>query len=263
MNMSKDNKIAYVVLSCDPYSDIWDAYGQLFQRFWPDCPFDCFMASHHKSFDKYGFKPILLGDDISWSHGLLVLLDKLIEKGYNYGMIAFDDLMLYEKVDTNYIKKVIDSFLDEEGDCLRFVPEKAPKCYKHNQYFGKMAVKAPYRVTLGFTLWNLEVLRKITIEGESAWQFEKNATERSFDFGNFYCTRKSLFKFLNLIIKRKIDIKEYEKLKTLIPNASFDREQVYVKSERMKWIFLKTFLKYFPIKYQYSVYKMFSKPINI
>lgn len=261
MDVSK--KIAYVVLSCDPYSDIWDAYGQLFQRFWPDCPFDCFMASHHKSFDKYGFKSILLGEDISWSHGLLVLLDKLKEMGYEYGMIAFDDLLLYEKVDTTFVNSAIDSFFGEKGDCLRFVTEKAPKCYKHNEYYGKMDIRTPYRVTLGFTLWNLETLRQITIEGESAWQFEKNATERSFDFKYFYCTWKSPFKFLNLIIKRKIDVKEYEKLKMYLPDATFEREMTIVKGEKFRGVFLKLFLKYCPIKWQYPVYKYFSKPINI
>ena len=261
--LEANKKIAFVVLSCDPYSDIWDAYGQLFQRFWPDCPFNCYMASHHKSFDKYGFKPILLGEDVSWSHGLLVLLDKLEEAGYEYGMIAFDDLMLREKVDTDYVCSAIGRFVEEKGDCLRFVTERAPKCYKYNEYYGKMAIQAPYRVTLGFTLWNLKTLREITIEGESAWQFEKNATERSFDFKNFYCSWKSPFKFLNLIIKRKIDIKEYEKLKKFLPDATFEREMVVVKGEKFRGIFLKAFLKYVPIKWQYPIYRYFSKPINI
>lgn len=259
----EDSKIAFVVLSCDPYSDIWDAYGQLFNRFWPDCPFDCYLASHHKSFDKYGFNPILLGEDVCWSHGLLVLIDKLKEIGYKYAMIAFDDLMLCGKVETEFVNNATKTFLKEKGDCLRFITEKAPRCYKHNEFYGKMAVKAPYRVTLGFTLWNLDTLKKITIEGESAWQFEKNATERSFVFKNFYCAWMSPFKFLNLIIKRKIDIKEYEKLKNLLPDASFDREQTVVKGEKIRGVILRLFLKYCPIKWQYRLYKKFTKPINI
>ena len=257
------SKIAYVVLSCDPYSDIWDAYGRLFQRFWPGCPFDLYMASHYKGFEKYGFKSILLGEDLSWSHGLIVLIEKLEEKGYEYAMIAFDDLMLCEKVDSDLIDKATEKFLAEKGDCLRFICEKAPKCYKHNEYYGKMAVKAPYRVTLGFTIWDLKVLRQIAVEGESAWQFEKNATERSFNFKNFYCTWKSPFKFLNLIIKRKIDIKEYEKLKKFLPDATFEREMTVVKGEKFRGVFLKLFLKYCPIKWQYPVYKSITKPIDL
>lgn len=258
-----NKKIAYVVLSCDPYVDIWDAYGELFQRFWSDCPYDCYMASHYIEFNKFGFKPLLIGDDISWSHGLIVLLDILKKKGYEYAMIAFDDLMLCEKVDTNYVKGVIDSFISEKGECLRFVTEKASRCYKHNEYYGLMGLKVPYRVTLGFALWNIEVLSHIVVEDESAWQFEKNATERSFDYKLFYCTKKSPFKFLNLVNKRKIDIAEYNKLKKLLPDATFEREQVYVKEERLKGYILSFLLKCVPIKYQYSIYKSLTKPIDL
>lgn len=261
--MNDNQKIAIAVLTCDPYSDIWDAYGELFQRFWPDCPYDLYMASHQKSFDKFGFKPILLGEDVSWSHGLIVLLYKLEQMGYKYTMLPFDDLMLSEKVDNGFVTSAIDTFIEENGDCLRFVPEKASRTYKHNEYYGKMGIKVPYRVTLGFAVWKISVLKQIAVEGESAWQFEKNSTERSFDFKNFYCTKRSPFKFINLVNKRKIDIVEYNKLKVLIPDATFEREQVYVKQERFKSIFLKLFLKYFPIKYQYSVYRKISKPINI
>ena len=258
-----NSKIAIAVLTCDPYSDIWDAYGELFQRFWPDCPYDLYMASHHKSYDKYGFKPILLGEDVSWSHGLLVLLDKLEEMGYEYTMVPFDDLMLSEKVDNEYVTKAIDIFVEGKGDCLRFVPEKTSRCYRFNEYYGKMGEKVPYRVTLGFALWNIRILKQIVVEGESAWQFEKNATESSFSFKNFFCTRKSPFKFINLVNKRKIDIVEYNKLKKLIPNATFEREQVYVKEERLKGYVLSFLLKCVPIKMQYSLYKILTKPIDL
>ena len=256
-------KIAYAVLSCDPYSDIWDAYGEMFHRFWPDCPYDCYLASHHKTFDKYGFKSILIGDDVSWSHGLLILLDVLEEKGYEYAMIAFDDFLLCQRVDTPFITKAIDIFISEKGNCLRFDPIKTSRCYKHNEYYRKMGVKIPYRVVLGFTLWNIKTLRLITVEGESAWQFEKNATERSFSYDSFYCTRRRQFHWINLINKRKLDITEYNKLKMFIPDATFDREQVYVKGERFKTFFLEFFMKYCPTEWQYPIYKKLTKPINI
>lgn len=51
MNACK-TQTAYVVLSCDSYNDIWEPYGELFNRFWPDCPYDCFLATHHIVFDK-------------------------------------------------------------------------------------------------------------------------------------------------------------------------------------------------------------------
>lgn len=262
--MSDNNKkIAYAVLSCDPYSDIWDVYGEMFERFWPDCPFDHFLVSHKKSYEKHGFRSFLIGEDISWSHGLLVLLDYLESKGYEYTMVAFDDFLICQKVNTEKIMNAIDMFISENGQCLRFDPIKTARCYKHNEFYGKMGVKVPYRVVLGFTLWNIKVLKQITIEGESAWQFEKNATERSFNFKDFYCTKEREFHWINLINKRKLDIAEYNRLLEFIPDAKFNREQVYVKGERMKTFFLEFFMKYCPVKWQYTIYKKLTKPINI
>lgn len=257
------DKIAFVVLSCDAYSDIWGAYGLTFETFWPDCPYDCYLASHTKEFNKNGFSPLLLGNDYSWSHGLIVTIELLKKMGYKYAMIAFDDLMLTKKVDTSFVVKAIERFVSEEGDCLRFVPNKTPRCSKYNSYYGKMAQKVPYRVTLGFTLWRLDTLEKITVDGESAWQFEKNATERSFNFEKFFCTKRSPFKFLNLVIKRKLDYFEYRKLKKILPDIQINREQTIVIKERLMGIFLWFFLHYLPSKIQYKLYQKYSKPINM
>lgn len=261
--ISKEKKIAYVVLSCDPYSDIWDVYGELFNRHWPDCPFDIFMASHTKAFSKYGFKPLLIGEDISWSHGLIFILNKLKSEGYTYAMIAFDDFLISKPVETEYVTSAINEFVKENGNCLRFDPYRTSHCSKHNEYYGKMYNPVPYRVTLGFTLWNIDALLNLTIEGESAWQFEKNATERSFDIDRFYCTWKHPFNFINLINKRKLDTAEYKKLLKLIPDAKFTREKNYVIKEKIKGMLMVTFLRLYPAKWQYKFHKFFTKPINM
>ena len=116
---------------------------------------------------------------------------------------------------------------------------------------------------MGLLFGMLKFLKKITIENESAWQFEKNATERSFEYKDFFCTWKRPFDFINLVNKRKLDITEYRKLKKLIPNAEYDREQVFVIKERLKGYILRAFLRFYPVKYQYAFHKFFTKPIDI
>ena len=151
MNQELNKQVAYIVLSCDPYSDIWDAYGELFKRHWADCPYDFYLASHQKTFEKYGFKSILIGEDKSWSHGLLFVLDYIQKKGYSYVIIAFDDLLISKKVDTKYVSSAINIFIQEKGECLRFDPIRTSRCANHNRYYGRIYDKVPYRVTLGFT----------------------------------------------------------------------------------------------------------------
>lgn len=256
-------KIAYVVLSCDPYSDIWDTYGIMFQRFWSDCPYDTYLASHNKVFDKYGFKPILIGEDISWSDGLLTVLNKLQSQGYEYAMVAFDDFLLSKKIDTKYVVGAIDRFIAEKGQCLRFDPLRTSRCQKHNEFYGSLYIKAPYRVTLGFTLWEINTLKEITISGESAWQFEKNATERSFHYDAFYCTWRRPFHFINLINKRKLDIAEYWRLKCYLPDAHYDRKKSFVVKEKVKGWILYAFLRFYPVKRQYALHQKLTKPIDL
>ena len=43
------SKLAILMLSCDKYSDLWDDFFNLKERFWPDCPYHCYLATDTKS----------------------------------------------------------------------------------------------------------------------------------------------------------------------------------------------------------------------
>lgn len=262
--MDNDKIIAYVVLSCDPFSDIWDAYGELFNRYWPDCPYDKYLASHHKAFEKFGFSPILIGEDKSWSYGLKVVLNHLLGKGYKYVIPAFDDFMLVGPVKTQIIVEAAEEFIKIDGSKLGLEPELSPKLIHYNDYFGKIPNRVPYRSTIGFAIWNINRLLSIIDEKESAWEFEKEGVERSFSLDDLYCIYSPAFEYLNLIIKRKLVKKNYMKIKELIPSVQVDRE--YFKSgfsEKIRGKLLCWFIQHFPIKYQWRIYKFISKPVTI
>lgn len=259
-----DNRIAYVVISCDPFSDIWDAYGELFNRFWPDCPYDKYLASHQKSFDKYGFSSILIGEDKSWSYGLKVVLNQLLEKGYKYVIPAFDDFMLVGPVKTQIITDAVEEFIKIDGSKLGLEPELSPKLLHYNDYFGKIPNRVPYRATIGFAIWNINRLLSIIDERESAWEFEKEGVERSFVLDDFYCIYEPAFKYINLIIKRKLVKENYLKIKEMIPDVNINRDFFESGfSENIRGKLLVWFIHHFPIKYQWKIYKLISKPVAI
>lgn len=259
--MAKIN-IAYLVVSCDSYSDVWNAYGELFTRFWPDCPFDKYISSNYKTYNKYGFKTILTGEDISWSYCLKKALENLDQMGYKYVIPAFDDLLLISPVDTNKVNSAISAFIKLDGNCLRFINSKCPKIKKNGTLFGEIYNYVPYRLTLGFAIWNLHTLLSLININESAWEFEKIGCERSFSYDKFYCTYKDYFHFINLIVKRKLVTKEYNKLKQLIPDINLNREQWTPKKEIFRGVFLKIFLKIIPASKQYELYKKFGNHIK-
>lgn len=262
--MDINKQISYVVLSCDPFSDIWDSYGELFNRFWPDCPYDKYLASHHKAFEKYGFSPILIGEDKSWSYGLKIVLEHLASKGYDYVIPVFDDFMIVAPVKTELITNAAEEFIRIDGTKLGLDPYLAPKVLHFNKLFGKLPNRVPYRATLGFAIWNISRLLSLIDENESAWEYEKEGVERSFVYDDMYCLYEPAFKYINLIIKRKLVKKNYRILKGLIPNVNIKRE--YFKSnfsETIRGHLLLWFIHYFPIQYQWPVYKKISKPTKI
>lgn len=257
-------EIAYLVLSCDPFSDIWDAYGQLINRFWPDCPFDRYFASHHKAFNKYGFTPILIGEDKSWSNGLKVVLEKLQSIGYKYVISAFDDFLIDEPVKTEIILKAANEFIRIDGTRLGLQPELNPKSSHFNDLFGKIPNRVPYRATLGFAIWNIDRLMSIIDVRESAWEFEKEGVVRSFVYDDIYCLYEPAIKHINLIIKRKLVKENYDRLRELIPNIKIERE-IFTGTikEKIKGWLLVAFIHHFPAKYQWPVYNYISKPTAI
>ena len=185
-----------------------------------------------------------------------------IEKALNNELDNLDNLKYSINTGNESINLIISHYLtlirDKKIDLICNFCEEQPNIDKLDFYiiFGNILENAIEHC-------ESDKVKKITIENESAWQFEKNATERSFEYKDFFCTWKRPFDFINLVNKRKLDITEYRKLKKLIPNAEYDREQVFVIKERLKGYILRAFLRFYPVKYQYAFHKFFTKPIDI
>jgi len=85
--MSKPS-VGVLVLSCDKYVDIWHAFFTLFFRYWPDCPFPVYLLSNFKSFDHPHVKPILVGEDETWSISVSKALKKF---PHDIALITLED----------------------------------------------------------------------------------------------------------------------------------------------------------------------------
>jgi len=160
MEVNSKKKIAILVISCDKYSDLWEPCAKVFNKFWPDCPYDKYLASNTKAFDSNGFSPILIGEDKSWSFGLKSVLTKL-EVKYDYVFTLLEDYFFIEKLDNEYMTKMFDSFVLEEGNFLRLLKILRPQIKYYNEYFGEVENYTPYRQTCVFTLWKIKTLNDI------------------------------------------------------------------------------------------------------
>jgi hypothetical protein len=244
-----NKKVAFLVLSCDKYSDLWEPFAQLFERYWPDCPFDKYFASNQISFDKYGFQSILMGEDKTWSSGLQTALLQLKDK-YNYVLITLEDLFLIEKVNTSYINDCVKEFVEKDGNYLRlFTREKIHK--GEGKYINAIAPNTHYRHNCVYAMWKIETLLNVLLPTENAWEFEKIGVQRTAVMNGFYYSDKNAFIFCNAVIKGKWRRKAVKEIRQLLPDLEVKRDVFSFGYELWFSLYVKLFLLY-----QEFVYKI-------
>jgi hypothetical protein len=237
---SINNKICFLVLSCDKYSDLWNPYAQLFERYWPDCPFDKYFATNQIPFDKYGFQSILMGEDKTWSMGLIDTLNKLKDK-YDYVLITLEDLFLIEKVDTTYIADCINEFADKNGNYLRLFTRT--EIHKGDgEYINTIVKNLSYRHNCVYAMWKIETLSDILIPAENAWEFEKIGAKRTANMDGFFYSNKNAFVFSNVVIKGKWRRAAIKEIQQLLPGLEIKREAFSVTYELYFYLYVKFFL---------------------
>ncbi len=219
------NNIAFLLLSCDKYYDMIRPFTRLMKRFWGDCPFQKFVATNKAPFEENGFTPILMGNDVSWSTGLKKALKSLQQQGFEYVLITLEDLFLRKKVSTDKIMAIIKDFIALDGNYIRFYNHFAPS-KKVTADFGELPKGIPYRQNCVYALWKIDTLLSILRDGENAWDFEKTAVIRGYQYDGFYAVMKSRFSILNTLIKGKWVPSDYSRAKALLPDLETTRARM-------------------------------------
>lgn len=196
-----ENSIAFVVLSCDNYSDLWPMCIHFFEKNWPDCPYEKYFITNYKSIPESSFECIKIGKDESWSSNLLRVLSELKTK-YEYILIDLEDVPLMMKVDQDKLNKITDIFFELDANCLNLtnIPKET---HKFNEYFGLIEKGSIYRSTCEKTLWKISVLEDLLVKGENAWEFERFGSVRSDKYDKFFVVYKNIFITCHTVVKGK------------------------------------------------------------
>ena len=240
--MNDKNKIAFLVLSCDNYSDLWSMFIHQFEKNWPDCKMDKFFVTNHKSIPKSSFNEIKIGDDISWSDCLMKALSQLKEN-YTHVLITLEDLPLIKKVDNKKFNSILEDFFKIEAKYLKFIRKPQPT-KKFNQDFGVVEAGSLYRPTCVYALWELDTFLNLLRAEENAWEFERYGSVRSDKIEGFYVVYHDFFKVLNTVVKGKWVPSELKKIKELGCNIKVTRD-VFSNYESLKLKFNSIFFSLF------------------
>lgn len=197
------NSIAFVIVSCDRYADLWDPFFYFFKRNWPDCPYKVYLITNNMDFKIDDVEIIKVGEDRSYSDNLSVALSYIREP---WAILWLEDVFISEKVDTTRIEKMIKEAQSIPVGYLK-ISSDLPLSYTRGSSngIGPLPKGVRYRSAVGLSLYQVETLRKLLIPNASAWDLDTSNISDGLSEPFYALTdisaRNPPVKFVNAVIK--------------------------------------------------------------
>lgn len=228
------NDTSVLVISCDKYSDLWKPFFTLFWQYWPINTSKVYLGSNFLKYKDSRVKTITIGEDKSWSQGLLDMVSRIDTP---FIILMLEDFFLREPVNINDIFMCVEALKNLDGNMLRLVPRPRPyKPVKGYPFLGYIKSTSPFRVSTQGTLWRKSALLSLIKDGESIWEFELNGTERSRDDKGYYCVWKPVLTYEHHVIERgKWFRSEARKFGAMNIGCDFSRRPMMSMKETFIW----------------------------
>lgn len=190
------DNISVIISSCDKYSYLWDIQLQLFDRYWPTCPYPVYMLSENSkvpSFDtQLNIKNFNTGKQSTgpsdWSDILIQALQSIDSE---YIIYLQEDYVFTRPVDSQRLNELLDYVKEHKCNYVRFYT--APPGNGHQVQISEgVALReitpgSQWRTSLMVAVWRKETLQALleSAPGINPWSFEQSINSDAFD--KFYC----------------------------------------------------------------------------
>jgi hypothetical protein len=243
--------IAFVIVSCDRYSDLWPGFFKTFYKYWPDCPLDVFLVSNFIPFNDSRVNSILIGEDKDYATNLRIAISQI---NHPWIFLWLEDCMFSENIDNQIASRLLNTAIATENLGYLKLSNDYPAAYDcdSKSFFGRIPKGVKYRSAIGMSLYRKDVLFKLLEPGKNAWEVDKSDISDSFseDFyalSTKYVTRP-IFPYVNTVIKGKwyipaIKFLTKEGLHDMIPvrRTQTIKEYLYIKIFWFWFFILRTF----------------------
>lgn len=191
--MDITKKLSILVLSCDKYSDLWDDFFNLKEKYWPDCPFDTYLATDTLSYKREGVKVLHFGKIRTWS----ICASKAIEQiSTPYIALFLEDAFIYKSIDTELILEDLKFAIDNDADFLTLERDYQRPYEQCAPHIWRTPKNRKWGIDTSAAIWRKEFfLYQLEKSKCNAWQFEVNLcneaiTEKGLEGNIFYDDRK-------------------------------------------------------------------------
>src|SRR6476469_9444392 len=174
------SSVAIVVSSCDAFFDAWRPFVFFFRKYWSDCPFPVYLITNRLQVRSNLIKAISVGPDKNWASNMIAALGSI---QHRYILYLQEDYFLNGPVRSDQLAEDFAYAFDNDvaSFCFYARSQREPNFEPLNDRFGVVPRDSDGRTRLQVTLWKKEVLLNTMRPGESAWNMEARASERTRD----------------------------------------------------------------------------------
>jgi hypothetical protein len=174
------SSVAVVVSSCDSFFDAWRPFVFFFRKYWPDCPFPLFLIVNRLRIRSAIVQPIAVGPDREWASNMITALASIPQP---YILYFQEDYFLNGPVNNQRLAEDFAYAFDNDAAsfCFHARGLLEPNFQPLNDRFGVVPADSDGRTRLQVTLWKKAVLQATLRPGETAWNMEAHASERTRD----------------------------------------------------------------------------------
>jgi hypothetical protein len=174
------SSVAVVVSSCDAFFDTWRPFVSFFRKHWANCPFPIFLIVNELRVRSQFVRPLAVGPDRGWATNMDIALKSISQP---YILYFQDDYFLEGPIRDEQLAGDFAYAFEQNAAsfCFYARSQTEPGFQPLNDRFGIVPRDSDGRTRLQVTLWKKEVLQTILRPGETAWDMEARASERTRD----------------------------------------------------------------------------------
>ena len=165
-----------LINSWDKNKKLWPVVKHAFNKYWPDCKYPIYLISNFET-SPIG-ETIKVGKEMGWANNTIAALKTLECRNVIW---MLEDYWFVGWVDNGMVEKYVSYVSCRASDYIRMVPSaietKLP--FKYDNSLHHYPLNSPHKTSLGASIWNKELLQRLMVPGESIWQFECEAVNRT------------------------------------------------------------------------------------
>ena len=196
--------ISFVVISCDRYKDLWHPFFRSYDKYWSELPFKLYLISNFESYDDERVTTIKIGEDLSYTENLINGIEQIDSL---WILLWLEDCIPSKKIHINLFDDVINKAISNNNLGYLKLSNDLPLVYEPNEsgLFGNIPKGVRYRSAVGMSLYRKDVLKKLLVPGDNAWDTDKSSVSDTLD-EDFCALSKSFFRtplmpYVNTVIK--------------------------------------------------------------